>query len=227
MADEEIIREPREIKDVDRVTLKEFGKLIVTQGEEETLVVEGHTDVIKRITTEVKDGELILGLKGGFLDRFSDFLSSSLSGHQITFHLRLKELHSLSIFGAGSAIADDIESNALRLKLSGAGSIKMKGLSTDSLIVNLPGTGKIELAGKASKQKVTISGAGGYIAQNLESKTAEIDLRGAGKGILWATDALDIAITGLGSVDYYGNPTLKQTITGLGNVVGLGEPEGV
>jgi hypothetical protein len=224
MANEEIVREQREICGVDRVTLKEFGKLIVTQGEEETLVVEGHPEVIKRITTEVKDGELILGLKGGFLDRFSDFLSSSLSGHQITFQLGLKELNGMNIFGAGSAIADDIETNTLRLKLSGAGSIKMKGLSTESLIVELPGTGKIELAGKTSKQKVTISGAGGYIAQNLESKTAEIDLRGAGKGILWATDDLDIAITGLGSVDYYGSPNLKQKITGLGNVVGLGEP---
>ena len=226
MTNEEIIQENREIKDVDRVTLREFGKLIVTQGGEETLVIEGHPEVIKRTTTDVQNGELILGLKGGFLDRFSDFLSSSLSGHQITFHLGVKELEGLNIFGAGSAIADDITSTSLRLKLSGAGSIKMKGLSTENLSVDLPGTGKIELAGKASNQKVTITGAGGYIAKKLESKTAEVHLRGAGKGILWATDDLNISITGLGSVDYYGNPTLKQTITGLGNVVGLGEPDG-
>jgi hypothetical protein len=224
MSAEGYIREEREVTGFDRVNLKEFGKLIITQGESEALIIESHPDVMDKITSEVKDGELTLGLKGGFLDKFSNFISSSLSGHQITFHLSVKELRGLSIFGAGSAIADDISTDELRLKLSGAGSIKMERLDTGSLWVNLPGTGKIELTGKTDKQKVTISGAGGYIARKLESKTAEVSLSGAGKGILWTTDDLAISITGLGSVDYYGHPKLKQEITGLGNVVGLGEP---
>jgi nucleoid-associated protein YgaU len=224
MTAEGSIKESREVSGFDRVTLKEFGKLIITQGEEESLTIESPPEVMDRITTEVKDRELILGLKGGFLDRFSDFISSSLSGHQITFYLGVKDLRGLNIFGAGSATADDISTNQLKLKLSGAGSIKMKGLETETLLVDLPGTGKIELSGKTLEQKVTVSGAGGYIARKLESKVAEVKLTGAGKGILWATDDLDISITGLGSVDYYGDPKLKQKITGLGNVVGLGEP---
>ena len=224
MVDEGVIREQREVSGFDRVTLKEFGKLIVNQGDEENLTIESRPEVLKRITVEVKDSELILGLQGGFLDRFSDFISNSLTVHQITFHLSVRDLHGLTIFGAGSANADNITTDAIELKLSGAGSIKMKGLTTDVLSAQLPGTGKIELAGKADKQKVTITGAGGYIAQELESKDAEIHLSGAGKGIVWATDDLDISITGFGSVDYYGSPTLKQNITGLGNVVGLGEP---
>ena len=218
------VSESRDVTGFDRVTLKEFGKLIITQGEEEALIIESHPDVIDRITTEVKDGELILGLKGGFMDKFSDFISSSLSGHQITFNLSVKELRGLSIFGAGSATADDISTNELKLKLSGAGSIKMKGLNAGVLSVDLPGTGKIEIAGQAQEQKVTISGAGGYSARKLQTKAAKVHLSGAGKGIVWATDDLDISITGLGSVDYYGEPNLKQNISGLGNVVGLGEP---
>jgi hypothetical protein len=224
MTAEGYVSQDRDVTGFDRVTLKEFGKLNIIQGEEERLTIEGHPDVIERITSEVKDGELVLGLKGGFLDKFSDFLSSSLSGHQITFHLSVKQLRGLSIFGAGRAIADEISANELKLKLSGAGSIKLNTLSAESLFVDLPGTGKIELSGKATEQIVTISGAGGYIARKLESKVAKVKLSGAGKGILWVTDELDISISGLGSVDYYGSPKLKQNISGLGNVVGLGEP---
>jgi hypothetical protein len=224
MTAEGYVSQERDVTGFDRVTLKEFGKLIITQGEEESLRIESHPDVMERITSEVKDGELILGLKGGFLDKFSDFLSSSLSGYQITFHLGVKQLRGLSIFGAGRAIADEISADELKLKLSGAGSINIRGLSTENLLVDLPGTGKIELAGKALAQRVTISGAGGYIARKLESKVSKVKLSGAGKGILWVTDDLDISISGLGSVDYYGSPKLKQNISGLGNVVGLGEP---
>jgi hypothetical protein len=224
MTDKGDVSENREVSGFDRVALKAFGKLVIKQGEEESLTIESHPEIIERIITEVKDKELILDLKGGFLDKFSDFISSSLSGDQITFHLGVKELRGLSLFGAGSAIADDISTDELKLKLSGAGSIKMKGLNAEFLSVDLPGTGKIELDGHAQEQKVTISGAGGYSARKLLTKAAEVHLSGAGKGIVWATDDLDISITGLGSVDYYGSPNLKQSISGLGNVVGLGEP---
>jgi hypothetical protein len=204
--------------------LKDFGKLVIKQGDEEALTIECSPHIMKRVTVEVKEKELILGIKGGYIDRFADFLSSSLSGHQVTFNLYLKELRSLNISGAGSGSANGITTDQLVLKLGGAGSIKMEGLTARKLEVTLTGTGKIDLVGKVDNQIVSISGAGGYIARKLESKTAKVSLSGAGKGILWATDDLDISITGLGSVDYYGNPNLKQNITGLGNVVGLGKP---
>lgn len=225
MANDGTVRETREVSGFDRVTLKEFGKLFIIQGEEEALTIESPPEILERITSEVKEGELFLGIKGGIMDKFTDFISSSLGGHQIIFKVSVIELRGLNIFGAGSANADDIKTDQLALKLSGAGSIKMRGLSTEAMKVSLPGTGKIELAGTAVEQKVNISGAGGYSARKLESKIAEVHLSGAGKGIVWATDDLDISITGLGSVDYYGSPNLKQSVTGLGNVVGLGEPQ--
>jgi len=225
MANEGTITEKREVSGFDRVTLKEFGKLIITQGEQEALTIETHPDLLPRIISDVRGGELILGIKGGILDKFTDFLSSSLAGHRITFKLTVKELRSLSISGAASVSLKAIQTDSIAYRLSGAGSINSEGLSAQSVDVHLSGAGKIELSGRAREQNVVISGAGGYVARKLETKKATVALSGAGKGIVWAVDDLDVTISGLGSVDYYGEPKISQVISGLGNVVGLGEPE--
>lgn len=222
MAESGYISEKRDVKNFHRVTLKEFGKLNIVQGEEESLTIETHKDLMPKILSEVRGGELILGIKGGILDRFSDFLSTSLSGHRITYNLTLKNLRALSVSGAASVSLGAIQTDTIAYRLSGAGSIHTQELLADSVKATLSGTGKIELGGKTQEQSVVISGAGGYIARKLETESSKVRLSGAGKAIVWATDLLDIKISGLGSVDYYGEPEMRTDITGLGNVVGLG-----
>jgi hypothetical protein len=227
MTDDGTITETRDVRDFDRVTLKEFGKLNIVQSEAEALTIETYPYLMPKIISEVRGGELILGIKGGFLDRFTNFLSTSFSGHRITYNLTVKNLRALSISGAASVSQKELLTDSIAYKLSGAGSIDAKGLSAESVEVNLSGTGKIELGGKAKEQKIIISGAGGYIAQKLETRRAKVKLSGAGKAIIWAIENLEIRISGLGSVDYYGEPKMHTDITGLGNIVGLGEPKSV
>jgi len=224
MSSDGYVTETREVRDFDRVTLKEFGKLIIQQGEEEALSIETHSDLMPKILSEVKNGELILGLKGGILDKFTDFLSTSLSGHRITFHLTVNELRTLRVSGAASVDLQALQTDKIAFLLSGAGSIDSDGLTAEFVEVRLSGTGKIELRGEAEAQQVLISGAGGYVARKLKTNQARIKLSGAGKAIVWAAEDLDVTISGLGSVDYYGEPELQLDITGFGNVVGLGEP---
>ena len=74
------------------------------------------------------------------------------------------------------------------------------------------------MKGKVSEQKITLGGAGSYSAPKLESKKAAIQLKGAGNAVVWAVEDLDAAISGIGSVEYYGSPTVKKNISGLGSV---------
>jgi hypothetical protein len=224
MAKEGYITETREVSGFDRVILREFGTLNIVQGEEESLIIETHPDLMPKILSEVRDGKLILGIKGGILDKFTDFLSTSISGYRITFNLTVKELRGLTVSGAASVNQGETETDHIAYRLSGAGSVNVEQLSADSVQVNLSGSGKIELQGKAEEQRVVISGAGGYVAKKLETTRTVVKLSGAGKGIVWATDELEVKISGIGSVDYYGEPEMNVNISGLGNVVKLGEP---
>ena len=39
---------------------------------------------------------------------------------------------------------------------------------------------------------------------------------------VWPVEVLDVAIRGLGSVEYYSTPAIKRSISGIGTVTSLG-----
>ncbi len=72
--------------------------------------------------------------------------------------------------------------------------------------------------GKADEQEINILGSGTYQAQNLRSKESTIDVAGAGSAVVNVSEELDAEISGVGSVEYIGDPTVKQDVNGAGQV---------
>jgi hypothetical protein len=218
------VTESREVSNFDRVFLRDYGELVITQGEQESLTIETHPDILPQIKTEVKNGELVIKIGGSWLDKLGHALSTSLTRQPIKYDLTVKKLTGLEIAGAVRVNASDIETDRLALKLGGAGQVNIGALSAEVLEVDLPGAGAINISGKVGKQRIAISGAGSYSAPKLESRRASVDLRGAGQATIWVVEDLDVAIRGLGSVEYYGTPTVKKSVSGLGTVTRLGNP---
>ena len=72
---------------------------------------------------------------------------------------------------------------------------------------------------------VTIPGAARspQILDHLEDRNLEL-YEGILKATLWAVEDLDVTISGLGRVEYYGIPAVKKSVSGPGNVTSLGNP---
>jgi len=64
---------------------------------------------------------------------------------------------------------------------------------------------------------------GSFRAGELESQTALVTIAGTGSALIWAGDSLDVGLSGVGSLEYYGNPRLKQRINGIGRVHSRGD----
>jgi hypothetical protein len=224
MSADNLVTEFREVSDFDRVFLRDYGELVITQGEQESLTIEAHPDVIPKIKTEVREGKLVIKIGGTWMDKLGHALSTSLTRQWIKYNLTVKKLTGLEIAGAVRVNASDIQTDRLALKLSGAGHVKIKALSAEVLEVDSPGAGAINISGKVREQRIAMSGAGSYKAPKLESQHASVDIRGAGQATVWAAEDLDVTISGLGSVEYYGTPTLKKSVSGLGTVTSLGNP---
>ena len=222
MSTENRVTESREVSNFDRVALRDYGELVITQGEQESLTVEAHPDILPKIQTEVRDGQLVIKISGSWLDRLGDAFSTGLTRLRIKYNLTVKKLTSLEIAGAASVKATDIETDRLALRLSGAGDVKIESLTAEALEVDMPGAGAIKVSGKVGEQRIAMSGAGSYSAPKLESSRASVELRGAGQATVWAVEDLDAAIRGLGSVEYYGNPTVKKSVSGIGSVTSRG-----
>jgi hypothetical protein len=222
MSTDNLVTESREASNFDRVFLRDYGELVITQGEQESLTIEAHPDILPKIKTEVREGKLIIKISGSWLDKLGDALSTGLTGRRIKYNLTVKTLTRLEIAGAVSIKASNLETDRLALKLSGAGQVNIEALSAEVLEVDVPGACAIKVSGKVGEQRIAISGAGSYKAPKLESKRASVDLRGAGQATVWAVEDLDVAIRGIGSVEYYGTPTIKKSISGIGTVTSLG-----
>jgi len=219
----ELITETREVANFSRVTLRDYGELTVSQGKKESLTIESEQEILDAIQTVVRGDTLDIRIGASWLDKLNFALSTSFTRIPIKYTLVVKDLKALDILGAARVRIEGIETDRLEIVLGGAGEITGHDLQAEQLDVDLRGAGRIELAGQADEQWITISGAGNYHAPDMATKKARVDVNGAGKATVAAKEELNLAIRGLGSVDYYGPGTVKRTISGLGSINHLGE----
>ena len=215
-------RETRDVRGFASVALRDFGRLVITQGEEESLTIDAAGDLLKKVVARVSDRQLILGVEAGWLDKVGQALTAALIRKPITYNLVVKELEGLEVLGGALVEVTEVTTEQLSLVLLGAGSIRLRSLTAERLVIDLRGTGKIEVDGRVREQQVTLSGAGVYLASGLDCADASVSLTGAGNATVRATDTLDVIHRGLGKVGYFGSPTVSKKVTGLGTVSPLG-----
>jgi len=105
-----------------------------------------------------------------------------------------------------------------RIESTGAARITVTGVSNARLELQLSGAGSVTASGRTDALVANGTGAVRIMADGLEARQVDIDLTGACHGEVHATEALDAAITGAGSVVYRGDPKVTQRLTGAGSV---------
>jgi hypothetical protein len=219
--------ETRQVGEFDRILVlvpNMENELVIRQGERESLVIDGCCpDLLARIKTEVRDGELRIRIAGSWTDLLKDALSTSLTREHIRYTLTVRQLTSLDVDGIMYIKAERLDTERLGLRVRGLGQVDFDSLSAQRLQVDVTGACQVNLRGNVVEQRVIVSGMAGYHAGDLESRKAFIRLNGPGQATVWATDDLEVTISGLGSVAYYGAPRLRQNVMPMGRVVSLGK----
>jgi len=205
----DIETEERDVSGFDEVYLSGIGNLIITQGEEESLVIEADDNIIPLIRADVSGDRLTIGFKRGY---------SFIPAAKIKFHLTVIDLDKISISGAGDVDCDNFSTDQLELEISGVGDINFN-INAERIETTSSGAGDITLTGEVDSQDIDISGVGKYDAEELESRECSISLSGAGSVTVNASEELDINISGVGNVYYVGSPYVEQDISGLGSRV--------
>jgi hypothetical protein len=184
-----LTEESRNVSGFEEVELRGVGNLSIEQTGSESLSVEAEEDVISKLETEVVNNRLIIGLKPNTTIRTTE---------PINYELTVEDLHALEV--------------------SGSANVEAQGIRTDRLAVTIGGAGSVKIGGEADEQEVSISGSGDYRAEDLESKEVKIAVMGAGSTIVNASEELDARISGVGSVEYTGDPTVRRDVSGVGRV---------
>jgi hypothetical protein len=101
----------------------------------------------------------------------------------------------------------------------GAGEITIGDVDGDSLKLESMGAASIDATGKAKSVVISSTGAGKIDADNLQAEKARIDVTGAASVEVYATEQLDVSVSGAGSVTYRGNPkVVNKHVSGIGSV---------
>ncbi|HVO89520.1 MAG TPA: head GIN domain-containing protein [Casimicrobiaceae bacterium] len=190
--------------------------VVLVQGDQERIAVEGPVDdLVVRARVEGRT----LRISARDTRRWWDWIvrgPSTSRSARITVTFR--DLDSISLSGAVRLSADRMTAGALRIAASGGTSVRIRNLRADELRFSGSGALRADLSGQVPSQRISISGAGNYRADDLASDDVHVSVSGVGSVVVRAAKTLHASISGAGSVEYYGNPVVRQDISGMGHV---------
>ena len=236
-----VITEERPIDNFDSVRLRTDADITIQQGEQTFLTIRGEDNILERIETNVRRGQLVIdsrrvGISLMTILRNTEPVEITLStpnieevhisGSGTIYSEELKtERMEVSVSGSGDIAFDALESDTIDATISGSGNIEIDTLTADSVDIQISGSGNVIFSGQAEQADMGISGSGDISVGKLAVGAADVRVSGSGEITTWVEESLDVHISGSGDVDYYGSPQVDQRITGSGDVTSLGAKE--
>lgn len=208
-----VVENERPVEGFDQIVFRSEGRIVLSQGSRESLAVETDDNLLGYVETEVRNGTLEIRTADGVDIDPTD---------SVEFRIGFVDLTRLEHAGVGSIDLSEWSTNDATIVLNGVGDILVGTLSGTMLSVQHEGVGTISIAGSVDRQEVTLSGLGEYEAEDLETATATIYASDSASATVWVMDALEAVVSGLGSVEFYGNPQVTETVGGSGAVTSLG-----
>jgi len=180
------------------VELAGSNDVAITVGPRQSVVVHADRNVIRRVTTRVVGGTLVIGdVPGGLTSRTP-----------MRVEITMPFVSALTLTGSGVINANDMIAMPLKVRLAGSGLIRAGG-STTHLGVTLSGSGDAQLDG-------------------LVARDVDAVLLGSGRILVNATNRLNASVPGSGAIVYVGHPAhLTTSVTGSGAVVSAGTEAGL
>jgi len=209
--------EERSVSGFSAISMSTLGRVLLTQGDSESLSIEGRDNLVPLIRTEVRDGVLYIDMEENI-----NLLLGKNDNDLLTFTIALKDLTSLSVSGLADVEMGTLSTSRLAVTMSGAGQLQLGHLTAESININLSGIGNVDISGEVTQETIEISGAGSVNAADLKCQTANVNIPGLGGATVWVTDTLTGDISGGGNVSYYGDPVTNTETTGLGSFKSLG-----
>jgi hypothetical protein len=180
----------RDVSAFTTIRTKSALNLIVEVGKEQSIKVNGDAKFQDSITTEVRDGELLI-------------TSKQKNGFQINDREQvIVTVPTLKIF-----------------RMEGVGATELRQISGDNFELYYEGAGLMTVQGKIKHFKLRAKGVGMVDAKALLAEEADISLEGVGAAKVYASEKLRAELQGIGSLNYYGNPrSVKKNVGGIGSV---------
>jgi hypothetical protein len=190
------VKEERTVSDFTKLEIGGAFKVMLSQGDQEKLVIDADAEEMKDIVTEVVGSKLKIYTKADWGMRL----------HEMTIYLTFKDLEYIDFSGAVEVTGETpLTFSDLEMNVSGAAEIDLE-MKAEKYEAEFSGASEIDFRGSCITGYIEISGASEFDAEGLEFQDLNIELSGASDAKIFATKKLNIGASGASSIRYKGNP---------------------
>lgn len=203
----------RSVGEYDAVGLSGWFDLDLVAGKEGEIKLEGESNLLEYIKTEVKNGKLVIKVEKGYN------LKPSSWNDGIRITVPIQSINSVSLSGSGDIVGKTtIKTDGFRTAMSGSGDITLD-IEANSIDAAMSGSGDINLSGSTIDFEVTISGSGDIKAYDLEADNVDATISGSADIKVTANKMIKARVSGSGDISYRGNPEKVNTkASGSGDI---------
>jgi hypothetical protein len=195
--------EVREAKGYHAISVSNAFNVYLSQSEQEAVAVSAADKKDQeKITVEVKDGVLYIGLEKGWKWHGGN--------KKLRAYISFKQLDKLSVSGACDVfITNVIKGNELAITQSGASDVKGK-VEVSRLTVNLSGASDMTINGTATQLTVDASGASDFKGYDLSVDICNAEASGASDIRVTVNKELSARASGASDVKYKGGAVIRD-----------------
>jgi len=203
----------RTTSDYDAVSVSGFFDVELVSGTEGKITLEGESNLLEYIETEVDGDKLKISTKKGYNLKVSN-------GKKLVITVPFKDISSVALAGSGDVYTKNatVRANKFKMALTGSGDIIID-VDTNDLTMAVSGSGDMTATGKADTAKIKLAGSGDINAYKLIAKSADVSLAGSGDIKLYVENDLRARVAGSGDITYKGRPSKEDTkVAGSGSI---------
>ncbi len=203
----------RSVGEYDAIALAGWFDVDLVDGKEGELTLEGESNLLEYIKTEVKDGKLVIKVEKGVN------LKPSSWDDGIRITVPVETISSLALSGSGDIVGKKtIKTDKFKTAMSGSGDITIS-VEANMVDASMSGSGDITLSGSTNDFEATISGSGDIKAYDLEADNVDATVSGSADIKVTANKMLKARVSGSGDISYRGNPDKVDTkASGSGDI---------
>lgn len=206
----QITKEQRTLDTFDKLTVRVGMRVKITTGDAAVAELEGESNILEHVITDVKNGELTVMLA-------PNKSYNQTKGVTVTIHVAKLDQVQVS---TGCTVESDLPIRAGTLTATvETGSRLTAPVNVKKLMLTVKDGSQASLEGTAAEADIRLSGAGKLNANKLSIKQASLHLNGASRADVHVTGTLSAVADGVSVLNYSGNPTVKsQEANGLSKI---------
>ncbi|WP_298419561.1 head GIN domain-containing protein [uncultured Kordia sp.] len=203
----------RTTSDYDVVAVAGSFDVELVSGREGKITLEGESNLLEYVMTEVDNGKLKIKTKKGYNLRVSN-------GKKLVITVPFEDLDKVALAGSGDVYTKNatIKGDDFDMALAGSGDVILD-VDVDDLNMRVSGSGDMTARGNANNTEIKLAGSGDIHAYKLKAKNAVVTLAGSGDIRLYAAESLKARVAGSGDITYKGRPSKEDTkVSGSGSI---------